>query len=227
MIPPRGGMYVLCWTPIYNANNIDTDYGYKEIHQAAMSGDIAQMKRIINNTQNDMGDIDVRDNLDQTALVLAFNGAIKQKAGNPGKYSEIMHMLIKAGAAVEMPHITFRHMFLECVCGFLGDIETLKLLVERGVEVTNHVDYKRKATPLHYAAAFNRNEILLYLIGIGHAIDSEDYDGLTPLSYASSRGHTKAMKTLLDKGADPNKIRLEIRQKLSADLLQLLDSYCR
>lgn len=228
IVRPRSRFSVngLLFLGVMKAANLDTDHGYREIHRAAISGDPAQMQSIIDAKvlTERRYDIDVRDNLDQTALVLAFNYACEREKGKPGKYCQIVRMLLSAGASADMPNISFNQPIVENVCGVLGDIDTLKVLVEKGVNVTNRTFKVHNWTPLHFAANSNRDEIIKHLISIGHAIDPVDQLGMTPLAYACNDQSIKSIQALLELGADPDKIKPETRKNLDRSVLQLLDA---
>jgi ankyrin repeat protein len=68
--------------------------------------------------------------------------------------------------------------------------------------------------PIHKAAAKGRDDVIRLLVGRG--IDANAWvegpwadRGYTPLLYAIAGGHTKAVKALLELGADPNLAHLD------------------
>ena len=85
---------------------------------------------------------------------------------------------------------------------WMGRTETVKLLVEKGVnvDVTDGLGW----TPLHEAAWMGKTEVLKLLIEKGADINAADKDGNTPLHRASRRGRTDALRLLMEKGADLN-----------------------
>ena len=70
-----------------------------------------------------------------------------------------------------------------------------------------HVQGRFKSFPLHYAANFEKFEVVQKLIEYGADIDAVDEDGWTPLGWAS-RGRTfedgSVIRLLLERGADVN-----------------------
>ena len=59
-------------------------------------------------------------------------------------------------------------------------------------------------TTMHFAASFNRVDILRYLLENGAEINVKDDQGYTPLLLAIETESLDAFKLLLDNGADPN-----------------------
>ncbi|KAI8718108.1 HET domain-containing protein [Fusarium sp. LHS14.1] len=60
-------------------------------------------------------------------------------------------------------------------------------------------------TPLLYTAQAGNDDLLEVLLADSLLdIDVRDYQGRTPISYASENGHASAVSRLLDRGADPN-----------------------
>ncbi len=80
-----------------------------------------------------------------------------------------------------------------------GQMEIVKFLVERGVEVdARTVD---GVTPLMYASQNGYTEIMEYLIGKGADVNVQPYNGVTPLIGAVRTGHYEAARILLEAGA--------------------------
>jgi ankyrin repeat protein len=65
----------------------------------------------------------------------------------------------------------------------LGNLDTVKLLVEKG-KIKESMGDRWKITPIHVAAAKNRLEILKYLLENDGNQDIEDIFGNTPLGWA-------------------------------------------
>eukprot|EP00756_Hemistasia_phaeocysticola_P017002 Hpha_TRINITY_DN15513_c3_g2::TRINITY_DN15513_c3_g2_i3::g.107558::m.107558 len=84
-----------------------------------------------------------------------------------------------------------------------GNVEELKLLIDRGADV-NEAD-ERGRTPCFAAAARNRNEALILLIDHGADINKSAVDGRTPCFAAAARGSTSTLRLLIENGADINK----------------------
>jgi ankyrin repeat protein len=82
------------------------------------------------------------------------------------------------------------------------DIDTLKSLLERGVDV-NARD-ARNETPLHIAATKGNVDVVRLLVERGAEVDSRDNEGWTPLHLSSRYGHLEVSRVLLDHGANMN-----------------------
>ena len=80
-----------------------------------------------------------------------------------------------------------------------GQMEIIKFLVERGVDVdATTVD---GVTPLMYASQNGNLEIMEYLIGKGADVNATPFNNVTPLIGAVRTGHYKAAEMLLKAGA--------------------------
>ncbi|KAG2178749.1 hypothetical protein INT43_001595, partial [Umbelopsis isabellina] len=80
-----------------------------------------------------------------------------------------------------------------------GQLDLLKLCVDRGASVRNADVYGR--TALHYATMSGYDICTDYLLGQGAIVNVNDHDGFTPLLYAIINGHTRCVEILLEKGA--------------------------
>jgi len=83
-----------------------------------------------------------------------------------------------------------------------GNIDTLKSLLERGVDINAHDTSNQ--TPLDRAAAKGNVDIVRLLIERGAKVDSRDKRGWTPLHESSQYGQLEVSRVLLDHGADVN-----------------------
>jgi ankyrin repeat protein len=90
------------------------------------------------------------------------------------------------------------------LCVKRGDIASTKLLIEAGADV--NAKNEGGATPLHWAAAYNKNpEILTLLIKAGADVNATAVNGSTPLQDAVWFNKNPEVTTLLIKaGADVN-----------------------
>lgn len=82
------------------------------------------------------------------------------------------------------------------------DLNTVKYLVEKGVEVD--VKNKYGATPLHVASIRGNLEIAQFLLDHGADVNAQVVNGLTPLNWATIHDHLAMVKLLLDHCADVN-----------------------
>ena len=83
-----------------------------------------------------------------------------------------------------------------------GDIDTIKSLLERGMDI-NARNASNK-TPLDRAAAKGNVDVVRLLIEGGAEVDSRDKWGWTPLRVSSRDGHVEVSRVLLDHGSNVN-----------------------
>lgn len=79
-----------------------------------------------------------------------------------------------------------------------GDLQSVKVLVERGAEVN-----RPGWTPLHYAAAGGHVPVIAFLLDESAYIDAQSPNRTTPLMMAARQKHTNAVRVLVEAGADP------------------------
>jgi tankyrase len=89
-----------------------------------------------------------------------------------------------------------------------GDIEIVNRLVLNNrtpQELVNCCDSEgRRSTPLHFAAGYNRIEVVQFLLEQGADVHAKDKGGLVPLHNACSYGHYEVTELLVQYGADVN-----------------------
>ena len=66
-----------------------------------------------------------------------------------------------------------------------GNAEIVKLLLDNGADIEIKAKNKDKATPLHWAAFFQQEDMVSLLIKFGANVNSLDANGLTPLDSAT------------------------------------------
>jgi ankyrin repeat protein len=72
------------------------------------------------------------------------------------------------------------------------------------VLLQNGAAFKDGSSPIHYAAAEQRDSIVLFLLAQGAHVDARDQDGITPMHYAAKTRNRDLMNSLFEKGADVN-----------------------
>jgi len=79
-----------------------------------------------------------------------------------------------------------------------NQLELAQLLIDQGAEVN-----KTGWTPLHYASTKGHIDMMRLLMENDAYLDAESPNGTTPLMMAAHYGTAKAVKLLLEEGADP------------------------
>jgi len=80
-----------------------------------------------------------------------------------------------------------------CKAAAIGDIDKVKQLINNGVDVNRK---SNGMLPIHYAAKFNRVDIIKVLITAGSKIHASSDQGLTALRYAEKTNATDAAQFL-------------------------------
>lgn len=84
-----------------------------------------------------------------------------------------------------------------------GDLRIVNVLINAGCKV-NEIDFLKGYTALHYAALYNHNKIIRFLLSRNANLSIQDTDGNFPLHFSSANGCVDAVKTLIEHQADPN-----------------------
>ncbi|KAF7495368.1 Poly [ADP-ribose] polymerase tankyrase-1 [Sarcoptes scabiei] len=111
-----------------------------------------------------------------------------------------------------------------------GDLELVQMILEKHPHLVNCRDVDgRQSTPLHFAAGYNRLDVVEYLLEHGADVRAKDKGGLVPLHNACSYGHYEVAELLLKKGANVNATDLwkytalhEAASKSKIDIVKLL-----
>ncbi len=80
-----------------------------------------------------------------------------------------------------------------CMAVVKGDLEAVKKMVEEGTDVNQK---SNGMTALHYAARYNRAEILEYLLENGASISIRSSSGLNAYDFARASGAEDALSVL-------------------------------
>jgi ankyrin repeat protein len=133
------------------------------------------------------------------------NGKIRVqliRALRPGHAAELSVLLSDIDVVRNVPENDFREHLSKAAA--IGNEEAVRLLLKAGAKT----DVTAGAGPLHRAiknqTKKSRNAIVKLLIEHGCQIDFQDAEGATPLMVACLRGQDDVVKTLLDRGADPD-----------------------
>nr|XP_042131351.1 ankyrin repeat domain-containing protein 36C-like isoform X7 [Peromyscus maniculatus bairdii] len=85
----------------------------------------------------------------------------------------------------------------------MGDIDTVKSFVKRGVFVLEQIDWKYR-TALHFACVYGHPEVVAFLVENSCEISPKDIKDATPLIKAAQCRQTECLDILLKYGADPD-----------------------
>ena len=193
------------------------------IHLAARTGDLAKVKRFI----EEGTDVNVKDKVGQTPLfsaVLADNNDVVKfliaKGADVNAKNGIgatplnfvmmssgkVELLISKGADVntkDKKGATPLHR--ACLRG-QGQKDVVELLIAKGSNVNAKITDRSANgwTPLYFACSAGAKGLAELLIAKGADINIKDNNGQTPLHLACLRGHKDVVELLIAKGADMN-----------------------
>jgi len=191
-----------------------------EIHEAALNGDLAKVKELI---QKDPSLLTSKGRNDKVPLHWAAQGGhleivkLLVEKGAPvnvmnianetplhyaagGGYKEVVIYLISKGADLNALNVQSQTPVSYAARSDRTDL--VKLFVEKGADVM--VKDKHGATLLFSAAGGDSVEMVQFLIGKGLKADAVTEEGDTPLHYACWNGNAGVIKVLIQNGADPN-----------------------
>jgi ankyrin repeat protein len=97
----------------------------------------------------------------------------------------------------------FETRFLQAVAR--GQTSTVKVMLERDASHVRNLGNEFRTNPVLIAAYYGQTEILELLTKNGAKVDTEDCNGLGPLSFATLKGHIETVILLTKAGADVNK----------------------
>lgn len=156
------------------------------LHNAARSGDVEQMRALLNSREFA---IDAKDDGEMPLHIAAENG-----------FTAIVQLLLDYGADVNVQSSIKMTPLHKAARN--GHLETAKFLLELGAAV-NQQDSEGMA-PLHFAAIFGRLEMIQLLLQYGADINKQDRFGDTPLhSTIFWGGCAETVQFLLEHGASP------------------------
>lgn len=170
-------------------NGIDTSSGASPLTWASQFGD----PRIVGWFLSKGAGVDVEDGLHYTALLTA---------ARYGK-TEAVRVLLDYGADPNQEN-GLAQVPLLVASGPEGNLETVKLLVERGAkpDAANATGW----TALAYAAKYGRMDIAEFLLKHGANPNGNQQAAYTPLHWAVNNGHRDLAELLIQQGANINAV---------------------
>mmetsp|Transcript_23174 Transcript_23174/g.30078 ORF Transcript_23174/g.30078 Transcript_23174/m.30078 type:complete len:228 (+) Transcript_23174:157-840(+) len=94
-----------------------------------------------------------------------------------------------------------------------GNLYKIKQFIENENGDIQELDFRR-STLLHVACAYQRLDVVKYLISKGADVNAKNYCQLTPLHHSCANGHLKLVEVLLSVGADVNLAKDDARTPL-------------
>ena len=120
---------------------------------------------------------------------------------------EPIRLLLEAGAEIEAQNRWGMTPF--CVAAWRGHVQCVYFLSEAGAsnqptqdEPTQDQENMKNMSPMHYAVATNRLEIVRFLVETGANKDQLLSDGTTPMHLAVDEGHLDMIKLLVHLGTN-------------------------
>ncbi len=167
------------------------------IHDAANSGDLAQVKAVLKANPDQ---VQTKDSHNNTPLHIAAIGG----------HLEVVRYLLDAGADINAGDNENSSAIVNAC--LRGHLDIVKLMVERGASVT--MADENLMTPLHFAALGGNVEIIGLLLDRGADINAANSFGTTPLMNAAGRQPVEAVELLVQRGAD-----VEVQTNLGQSVL--------
>jgi len=159
----------------------------QEYLNAALSGDIATLRRVIH---SDEVDLNVTDGFGHTALI---NAAWKDRA-------DVVKLLLEKGVSLNCRNQDGQTAMDKAA--YWGFTEVLKLLVDAGSKID--IRNNNGETPLHRAAMWGHvDAVKLLLEAKANANFFKNQRRWTPLHFASKHGKSAVVRALLEGKCDP------------------------
>ncbi|CAF2178024.1 unnamed protein product [Rotaria magnacalcarata] len=173
----------------HNADiNLLDGQGQTALHHAAKNGHTNACRFLITHR------IDTRilSSCGQTALDLASSSIVQQ-----------LLMTYENEKVILTPNVTDLQLQL-LEASKSGDVDVVKRVLTFNPSLVNCRDAQgRNSTPLHFAAGYNRLQVVEYLLSAGADVTARDKGGLVPLHNSCSYGHLEVTALLLKHGASP------------------------
>ncbi|XP_036366778.1 ankyrin-3-like isoform X2 [Octopus sinensis] len=110
--------------------------------------------------------------------------------------------------------------FLSIACR-LGDIATVKLLIENNAQCNVNAFDKNGFTPLHYAVLGNHLEVMSLMLNYGAKVNIQNDEGHSPLHLAIIKNYINLVKPLLEAAGDSVKVCIRNTDDTQARIFQV------
>ncbi|XP_030372714.1 protein TANC2 isoform X2 [Scaptodrosophila lebanonensis] len=176
------------WTPRAHSHDVSLQLAL----QQALIGAAAQAHVTILEDLLDLDDVNV-NRLEHSSGELALTAAARHGC------VDAVIILLARGAKIDARNRQgYTALWLAVKEGHWSVVEQL---LQHGAHVDEHVTQARK-TPLMIAAEEGHIELLELLLARGAALEAQDHEGFTALSWACLRGHLQAAKCLIEHGCN-------------------------
>lgn len=189
------------------------------IHDAAASGDLDAVKKIVERAPRSVNQDDqydwrpifhaglrrhydvVKYLIDCGADLAAHDGYVLHYAGEVPDNKEVVSLLVAYGGldAHAKPSTELARQFIYAV--FLANVSRVNAMLSENAELTQE-RYARGDTALHHAARNGDLEIVQQLVSRGADPNAMSDHGHFPLYCAAGHGHVETTQYLVEKGAD-------------------------
>ncbi|CAF0734042.1 unnamed protein product [Rotaria sordida] len=171
----------------HNADiNLLDGQGQTALHHAVKNGHLNVCRFLITHKI----DTSIVSSYEQTALDITSASNIQQ-----------LLMTYENEKVILTPNITDLQLQL-LEASKSGDLDVVKRVLTFNPSLVNCRDVQgRNSTPLHFAAGYNRLQVVEYLLAMGAEVTARDKGGLVPLHNSCSYGHLEVTALLLNNGA--------------------------
>ena len=189
------------------------------IHEAAASGDLDAVKKIVEQDPQLVNQDDeyewrpifhaglrrhydvVKYLIDYGADLAAHDGYVMHYAGEVPDNKDVVSLLVAYGGldAHTKPSAELARQFIYAV--FLANVPRVKFMLGDNPELAQE-RYARDDTALHHAARNGDTKIVELLVSCGADVNARSEPGHFPLYCAAGHGHLETTQFLVENGAD-------------------------
>ena len=142
----------------------------------------------------------IENGVNPNAKSLKGTTVIHKVAAHNSNQAELIQLLIKFGADIEILHDTINWTAINYAV-YSGSKENVQVLLDNGAKIHDK-SLVAQTSLLFLAVKFNREEIFKMLINYGAVVNKEE--GMILLQQACSQGNKNIIEILIDHGVDIN-----------------------